>query len=86
MHGDDFFVEGNQSDLEWVRDVLAAKYVLPRARRSEKASWYWGRGLARKLSLVGGSEACRENPAGVWNGFRKSVGRSRSQAAGGGRG
>ena len=28
MHGDDFVVEGRQSDLEWVRDVLAAKYIL----------------------------------------------------------
>ena len=28
VHGDDFVVEGRQSDLEWVRDVLAAKYIL----------------------------------------------------------
>ena len=28
VHGDDFVVEGGQSDLEWVRDVLAAKYLL----------------------------------------------------------
>ena len=28
VHGDDFVVEGKQSDLEWVRDVLAAKYIL----------------------------------------------------------
>ena len=28
MHGDDFVVEGMQSDLDWVRDVLAAKYIL----------------------------------------------------------
>ena len=28
VHGDDFVVEGEQSDLEWVRDVLAAKYLL----------------------------------------------------------
>ena len=28
MHGDDFVVEGEQSDLEWVRDELAAKYLL----------------------------------------------------------
>ena len=26
VHGDDFVVEGEESDLEWVRDVLAAKY------------------------------------------------------------
>ena len=25
VHGDDFVVEGKQSELEWVRDVLAAK-------------------------------------------------------------
>ena len=28
VHGDDFVVEGQQSDLDWVRDVLAAKYLL----------------------------------------------------------
>ena len=28
MHGDGFVVEGQQSDLDWVRDVLAAKYLL----------------------------------------------------------
>ena len=28
MHGDDFVVEGKQSDLEWVWDVLAAKKIL----------------------------------------------------------
>ena len=28
VHGDDFVVEGKQSDLEWVRDVLGAKYIL----------------------------------------------------------
>ena len=28
MHGDDFVVEGEHSDLEWVRDELAAKYLL----------------------------------------------------------
>ena len=28
VHGDDFVVEGKQSDLEWVRDVLPAKYIL----------------------------------------------------------
>ena len=28
VHGDDFVVEGKQSDLEWVRDVLAAKCIL----------------------------------------------------------
>ena len=28
VHGDDFVVEGKQSDLESVRDVLAAKYIL----------------------------------------------------------
>ena len=28
MHGDDFVVEGQQSYLDWVRDVLAAKYLL----------------------------------------------------------
>ena len=28
MHGDDFVVEGQQSDLEWVQHVLAAKYIL----------------------------------------------------------
>ena len=28
VQGDDFVVEGKQSDLEWVRDVLAAKYIL----------------------------------------------------------
>ena len=28
MHGDNFVVEGMQSDLDWVRDVLAAKYIL----------------------------------------------------------
>ena len=28
VHGDDFVVEGRQSDLEWVRNVLAAKYIL----------------------------------------------------------
>ena len=26
VHDDDFVVEGKQSDLEWVRDVLPAKY------------------------------------------------------------
>ena len=28
VHGDDYVVEGKQSDLEWVRDVLATKYIL----------------------------------------------------------
>ena len=28
VHGDDFVVEDKQSDLEWVRDVLAAKNIL----------------------------------------------------------
>ena len=28
VHGDDFVVEGMQSDLDWVRDVLAAKFFL----------------------------------------------------------
>ena len=28
VHGDDFVVEDKQSDLEWMRDVLAAKYIL----------------------------------------------------------
>ena len=28
VHGDDFVVEGKQSDLEWVRDVLTSKYIL----------------------------------------------------------
>ena len=50
MHGDDFVVEGRQSDLEWVRDVLAAKFILkvrsilgPEHKEIRKASWYWGR-------------------------------------------
>ena len=28
MHGDDFVVEAQQSDVNWVRDVLAAKYLV----------------------------------------------------------
>ena len=28
VHGDDLVVEDKQSDLEWMRDVLAAKYIL----------------------------------------------------------
>ena len=28
LHDDDFVVESKQSDLEWVRDVFAAKYIL----------------------------------------------------------
>ena len=54
VHGNDFAV-GNQSDLEWVRDLLAAKFFLPRAKRSEKHRGIGaGRGLARRLTLVGG--------------------------------
>ena len=61
------------------------RHSRPRARGSEKHRGIGaGRGLARRWTLVGGwSEACRENPASVWNGFRKSVGGSRSQAAAG---
>ena len=28
MNGDAFVVDGKQSDLEWVRDLLAAKCIL----------------------------------------------------------
>ena len=28
VHGDDFVIEGRESDLEWMRDVLAAKYLI----------------------------------------------------------
>ena len=28
VHGDDFVIEGQESDLEWVRGVLAAKYLM----------------------------------------------------------
>ena len=47
VHGDDFVVEGRQSDLEWFRDVLAAKYILKvrgilgPEQGDRKASWYW---------------------------------------------
>ena len=88
VHGDDFVVEGRQSDLEWVRDVLAAKYIL-------KVRGILGpeQGDQKSIVVLGRVVDWRadelwwgENPAGVRNGFRKSVGRPRSQAAGGGRG
>ena len=51
VHGDDFVVEGKQSDLEWVLDVLASKYILkvkgilgPEQGDQKRA----GRGLARR--------------------------------------
>ena len=45
VHGDDFVVEGQLSDLDWVRDMLAAKHLLKsemdqsRATKSVSSSW-----------------------------------------------
>ena len=56
VHGDDFVVEGQQSDLDWVRDVsvegeryLGTRAVRPEAYRHLGAS----RRLARRRTLVG---------------------------------
>ena len=56
VHGDNFVVEGRQSDLKWVRDVLAAKYILkvsgivgPEQGNPKKHRGIGtGRGLARR--------------------------------------